>query len=312
MSSADPQGVGPAQNWYVVADGVNDKFHYEFGLKGEYGAPSQLDGHVPQLYATWVNGLTPGRYYARAWVFRYVQTGLDGSTFQEYSFQVSANEWAGDIALPMDLRISSWVNKTVHFHDTAGTLLASPVSTGAKYLAGGLYDPSNVMWSYNVTTISYVGTTSKKNALDKAGLNVGGNCALGNCNIQFWGYNDTWLGENYGIPAGTYTPKVNAVGYIQQTFDAVSLTLSGTPVQISNHLYRGVGFNITVYSIDWEQPRVNRNWLYPGNDIGVGIFKAANMTNPVWVSSIPMGVLRQDTTVRQLSTRSFWYKPNMS
>ena len=75
-SSADPQGVGPAQNWYVVADGVNDKFHYEFGLKGEYGAPSQLDGHVPQLYATWVNGLTPGRYYARAWVFRYVQTGL--------------------------------------------------------------------------------------------------------------------------------------------------------------------------------------------------------------------------------------------
>ena len=84
-SSADPQGVGPAQNWYVVADGVNDKFHYEFGLKGEYGAPSQLDGHVPQVYATWVNGLTPGRYYARAWVFRYVQTGLDGSTFQEYA-----------------------------------------------------------------------------------------------------------------------------------------------------------------------------------------------------------------------------------
>ncbi len=83
-SSADPQGVGPAQNWYVVANGVNDKFHYEFGSKGEYGAPSELDGHVPQVYATWVNGLTPGRYYARAWVFRYVQSALDGSTFQEY------------------------------------------------------------------------------------------------------------------------------------------------------------------------------------------------------------------------------------
>ena len=49
------QGVGPAQNWYVVADGVNDQFSYEFGSKGEYGAPSQLDGHVPQLYA---HGLT--------------------------------------------------------------------------------------------------------------------------------------------------------------------------------------------------------------------------------------------------------------
>ena len=39
-SSADPQGVGPAQNWYVVANGVNDQFSYEFGSKGEYGAPS--------------------------------------------------------------------------------------------------------------------------------------------------------------------------------------------------------------------------------------------------------------------------------
>ena len=63
---------------------------------------------------------------------------LDGSTFQEYRFQVSANEWAGDIALPMDLRISSWINKTVHFHDNAGTLTASPVSTGAEVLVGTL------------------------------------------------------------------------------------------------------------------------------------------------------------------------------
>ena len=151
-SSADPQGVGPAQNWYVVADGVNDKFHYEFGLKGEYGAPTSLDGHVPQVYATWVNGLTPGRYYARAWVFRYVQTGLDGSTFQEYPFQVSANEWAGDIALPMDLRISSWINKTVHFHDNAGTLSTNPISTGAQVLVGTLTGAtSGILYSYNQT-----------------------------------------------------------------------------------------------------------------------------------------------------------------
>ena len=331
-SSADPQGVGPAQNWYVVANGVNDQFSYEFGSKGEYGAPSQLDGHVPQLYATWVNGLTAGRYYARAWVFRYVQTALDGSTFQEYSFQVTPNEWAGDISLPMDLRISSWVNKTVHFHDTAGTLTTNPISTGSKYLAGGLYDANNVMWSYNVTSVTYLQSASSTapsylaygqlsgstgstytgtvigsgtytvgpatpvsywqanlpgqgTALDKAGLNVGGNCGLGNCNIQFAGYNDTWLGENYGIPAGTYTPKVSALGYIQQTFDKVSLTLSGTPVQISNHLYRGVGFNLTAYSIDWEQPRVNRNWVYPGNDIGIGIYNAATNAYLSYVGS---------------------------
>jgi hypothetical protein len=32
-------------------------------------------------------------------------------------------------------------------------------------------------------------------------------------------------------------------------------------------MYRGVGFNITVYSIDWERPRVNRNWVW-GNPVG--------------------------------------------
>ncbi len=212
------------------------------------------------------------------------------------------------------------------------TLATNPISTGSKYLAGGLYDANNVMWSYNVTSVTYLqnsatspsylaygqlsGSTShtytgtvirnrylycsepqhlqaigrrylpgQGTALDKAGLNVGGNCGLGNCNIQFWGYNDTWLGENYGIPAGTYTPKVSALGYIQQTFDKVSLTLSGTPVQISNHLYRGVGFNITAYSIDWEQPRVNRNWVYPGNDIGIGIYNAATNAYISYVGS---------------------------
>ena len=74
-------------------------------MKGEYGAPRDLDGEVPQVYATWVNGLTPGRYYVRAWTFRYVQTALDGSTFQEYYFDVTPNEWAGDVTLPLDLRL---------------------------------------------------------------------------------------------------------------------------------------------------------------------------------------------------------------
>jgi hypothetical protein len=266
-SSADPQGVGPAQNWYVVANGVNDQFSYEFGSKGEYGAPAQLSGQVPQVYATWVNGLTPGRYYARAWVFRYVQTALDGSTFQEYSFQVTPNEWAGDVSLPMDLRISSWVNKTVHFHDNAGTLTTDPISTGASVLVGTLTGAtSGVLYSYNQTLL----TSTKSGVYD-------GN---GNAFITFYGFNDTWLGENYGIPAGTYKPWVSALGYIQQTQDLVSVTLSGTPIDISNHLYRGVGFNFTVYSIDWEQPRVNRNWVWPDKGISIGIYDSKyNYTN---------------------------------
>jgi hypothetical protein len=271
----DPQGVGPAQDWFVKIG--QDSFHYEFGAKGEYGAPTDLDGHVPQVYATWVNGLAPGRYYARAWVFRYVQSALDGSTFQEYSFEVSSNEWAGDISLPLDLRISSWINKTVHFHDRAGTLSTDAINTGATKIEGALYDAvTGVMYAYNVTTIGQAA-----NKLDPAGLNEYCNDwqhpEFGSCNIQLWGINGTWLGENYGIPAGTYKPTAYAMGYIQQTQDLVSVTLSGTPIQISNHLYRGVGFNFTVYSIDWERPRVNRNWVWPGNEIDIAMFDA-NLT----------------------------------
>jgi hypothetical protein len=252
-TGTDPQGVGPAQTWFVTMG--DDIFHYEFGAKGMFGAPRDLDGHVPQIFATWVNGLTAGRYYVRAWVFRYVQSALDGATFQEYYFDVTPQEWAGDISLPLDLRISSWVNKTVHFHDNAGTLVTSPITTGALNLVGRLVNTlDSVIYSFNVTVLTVE------------------NWYSGHASVAFYGLNDTWLGQNYGIPAGTYMPKVAALGYLQQTQDLVSVTLSGTPIYISNHLYRGVGFNFTVYSIDWERPRVNRNWVWPLEDIGIGIF----------------------------------------
>jgi len=190
-----------------------------------------------------------------------VQTTLDGATFQEYSFPVGAQEWAGDITLPIDLRISSWVHKDVHFHNTPGTLTQDPIDTGAGVVVGGLYDANTgIMYSYNQTDLN----TEMR--------------VVGMSYVEFYGLNDTWLGQNYGIPAGTYKPKVAALGYVQQTQDLVSVTLSGTPVIISNHLYRGVGFNFTVYSIDWERPRVNRNWVWPPEDIGIGIFSEPGHT----------------------------------
>ena len=281
----DPQGVGPPQHWFVNG-GTTQPFHFEFGVKGEYGAPRDLDGMVPQVYATWVNGLTAGRYYVRAWVFRYVQSALDGSTFQEYSFDVTPQEWAGDVTLPIDLRLSSWVNKTVYFHNTPGTISTDPIDTGAGVMSGVLADANGDVWSYNQTLLGYQGlyttgarsgwgagafntptTVRNRNDLDKAKLNAHA-IESGRANIQFWGWNDTWGGENYGIPTGTYTPHVYVLGYLEHgPPDQVSLTLSGNPTSISDHMYRGVGLNITVYSVDWERPRVNRNWVW-GNPVG--------------------------------------------
>ena len=305
--TSDPQGVGPPQRWFVQG-GTTIPFHFEFGVKAEYGAPRDLDGMVPQVYATWVNGLTPGRYYARAWVFRYVQTALDGVTFQEYYFDITPQEWAGDVTLPIDIRLSSWVNKTVHYHNLPTTINEDPINTGAGFLYGYLSGSDGQIYSYNVTALGIkeelgvsLGLTDPSscppppaNPLDScyadgpaAGgfqlpphtqidgyedLDPGGVNAFaintGRANIQFWGTNDTWGGENYGIPSGTYSVITGTEGYVQESpAEQVSVTLSGTEVQVSDHMYRGVGFNASLFSIDWEEPTVNRPWVW-GNDQG--------------------------------------------
>ena len=280
----DPMGVGPPQHWYVQG-GRTDPFHFEFGLKGEYGAPRDLSGMVPQVYATWVNGLIPNRYYARAWVFRYVQSALDGYTFQEYWFDVTPSEWAGDVSLPIDLRLSSWLNKTVHFHNLLNGITVDPIDTGAGMMSGVLVDGSGQVWSYNQTMLGYNGLYPSQGAysggftapttfhdiwgldLDAGKLNSHA-IETGHANIQFWGINDTWGGENYGIPSGTYSSQVYVLGYLEQNLQTqISMTLSGNPTSTSNHMYRGAGFNVTIYSTDWERPRVSRPWIW-GNPVG--------------------------------------------
>ena len=284
LSLQDPMGVGPPQTWFVNG-GTVDPFHFQFGSKGDYGAPRDLSGMVPQVYATWINGLTPGRYYVRAWVFRYVQTQLDGATFQEYYFDVTPNEWAGDVSVPIDLRLSSWVNKTVHFHDLLNGIVDDPIDTGAGMMSGALVDAGGQVWSYNQTLLGYRGrypsfgpysggfsvTTTSQGIwgqdLDAAKVNAHA-VETGTADIQFWGINDTWAGENYGIPAGTYTPIVYVLGYLEQDSPpSVSISLSGTQTSISDHMYRGAGFQFTVYSTDWERPPVNRPWVW-GNPTG--------------------------------------------
>src|SRR5208283_4116872 len=41
LLTQDPQGVGPPQNWFVQG-GTTIPFHFEFGVKAEYGAPRNL------------------------------------------------------------------------------------------------------------------------------------------------------------------------------------------------------------------------------------------------------------------------------
>jgi hypothetical protein len=104
-----PQDVGSPQRWFVRGGNVRP-FLFEFGVKDEYGAPKDMDGMVPQLYATWVNGLTSGRYDVRAWVLGYVQSTEDGSTFLEHYFDVIPNQTGAERDITIELHKSRVAN----------------------------------------------------------------------------------------------------------------------------------------------------------------------------------------------------------
>jgi len=302
-----PDGVGPAQYWWVDRGGVftngggSNSFIFRFGWKGVYGAPTEIDGHIPQPYATWINGLTAGRYFVRAYLNGYVQTLQDGVTLDEYSFEVSENEWAGDVFLPMDLRVSSVINKTVHFHDHPGTLDVCPIvgcagneaegqSRGNRYLIAEVRDQDGNLVGMNFT---FVNQTA-----DHATIQINGFGMMGpDPNAFFF---DAGPGmkfslyryqghRDYGLPSGTYVVRVYMRGYLQQTFESVSVTLSGAPALISNHMYRGARLNITVYSIDWEHPRINRPWEFPTSRLRVYVYGDAGSYQHVGTRYQPSG-----------------------
>jgi hypothetical protein len=243
-----------------------------------------IDGHIPQPYATWINGLTAGRYFVRAYLNGYVQTLQDGVTLDEASFEVSQNEWAGDVFLPFDLRVSSVINKTVHFHDQPGTLAECPISgcpgnaavgqsLGDRYLIAELRDQDGNLMGMNFT---YVHGNANNTSIQINGFGMMGpdpNAvwfdALAGPKFSLYRYQGH---RDYGLPSGTYVVRVYMRGYLQQTFESVSVTLSGSPALISNHMYRGARFNITIYSIDWEHPRVQRPWEFPSSRLRVYVY----------------------------------------
>ncbi len=334
-------GVGPAQFWWVDSAGAftngggPNSFIYRFGVKGVYGAPTEIDGHVPQPLAAWVNGLTPGRYWVRVWINGYVQTKADGVTLDEYFFDVAKDEWAGDIFTPTDLRKSSKIVKTVHFHNLPGELVDQPICApgndvhpstaigacstisngftggpfldqGNRYLIAEVRDLDGNLRGMNITFVPQAASSAQIviNGFGMIGGMPTGGVVTGNpafcpsplnppnplpidpiatCENPFLGFGFGFKYSlfamqgirDYGFPAGTYKVYVYMRGYVQQEFESVTLTLSGSDAFISNHMYRGARFNITLFSIDFERPRVQRPWEFPGARVRVYFFDSS-------------------------------------
>jgi hypothetical protein len=256
-----PMGVGPAQDWQVLNTQAN--FHWQMGDKGLYGVPTLFDGHVPQLPATYVDGLPAGSYEVRAFTYGYVQTKVDGITFEHVTFIIPDVEWPGDIYIPFDLRLNNYIKKTVHFHDVPGTLAEDPVpgtpNVDGRHLYMEAVDAQDGIWGWKV---NYVNAGETNEDIYTRGIRAQ--------SMSYWGDD---AGRNYGIPSGTYTIKAYMYGYVEQVFEKVTIGLCGSEIAISDHLYRGVMFNVTFYSKDWQHPTVDKPWKYKDEWIYLQIWK---------------------------------------
>jgi len=289
-------GVGPANTFRV--DSSKSYFDFQFGREGYYGAPADMVGHVRDLDwtssnrngATWVSGIGPGTYYARAWVYGYAQTELDGAAFMPVAFNVPSVEWPGSVYIPFDLRRSSDVRKTVYFHDVPGTLMANSIGWG-WYDRGtygtGATGATRYYYRYLQVELVGAGASNYRNPMGEAvqafeidPVGVGNTSYA----ITIKGFKEFGLlygyGRNYGVSAGFYTVKAWMWGYVEQVFQKVGVGLCGTTVHVSGHLYRGASFNITVLSEDSQYPAVRRPWSFPYMPVYIQIVSDGRVLTP--------------------------------
>ena len=288
-------GVGPAQVWWVDPRGNMDpntglgstdsEFTFQFGSEGVYGVPTQFSGMVPQIFATWTDSLSPGRYYIRVFLNGYVQTSLDGTTFVDYSFAVP-EIGPFNAYVPIDIIQTCAVNVTVHFHNDPNTLEEAPIGgpDPARYMIAEAFAEDNTPAAFNFTQVA---STSSEASIELNGFGMAGDPLHINPfdpRAQIKYSLAVYRGDyDYGLLTDTYTIRVFMRGYIQalppaSTVDEldqpVSVTVSvGTCLlAVSTHMYRGGGINASVTSTDWERPAVERNWVWNDTDVSLLVY----------------------------------------
>lgn len=285
-------GVGPAQVWWVDPTGfptargdpnsfalgsTPTTFRWQFGVEGLFGVPSDFDGHIPQALATWVDGLTAGTYYVRAWITQYVQTDESG-VFVDYPFTIIAGEHPPDVFVPLDLKLGGSLNLTIHFHDLVGTLIDSPVGgpDPGRYIIAEAYDSSK--HSLSAFNFTFLGSNNRTAFVTLSGLGMEGpNNIIAPGGAGTFGmmysllrYRDI---RDYGIAPGSYSISIYMRGYVQEASFTFSATLTSN-IHASLSMLRGAGINLTIYSKDFETPVIFRDWAWPGAIMFVTPFRS--------------------------------------
>ena len=287
-------GVGPAQVWWVDPrssldpntglGSASSEFVFQFGSEDVYGVPTKFSGMVPQVFATWTDSLKPGRYYVRAYLNGYVQTGYDGTLLIDYPFDVP---YIGpsNVFMPIDLVESCGVNVTVHFHDLPGSLVDDPIQgpDPARYLIAEAFTRDGSVAAFNFTQVHGTSeATILLNGLGMAGdpLNIlpfDPRAPIKYSLVRYRGIYD------YGLPTDMYTIRVFMRGYIQALPPATSVDELDQPLTVnlavgtclseaSTHMFRGGSINATLTSTDWELPTVERNWVWNNTSVNLLVY----------------------------------------
>lgn len=289
-------GVGPAQKWWASPQNTIDpvtglgstgrSFIFQFGAQGVYGAPTKLSGMIPQVFATWTDGLQPGTYFVRAYAHRYVQTTSDGSRFKDYFFRVSSIQQDAGAHIQVDLYKSGGLSVTIHFHDNPGTRLDSPIGgpDPRRYIIAEAFDQLNQLSGLNFTTVesSSASATILLTGTGMVGVMPSSDPRSGvkYSLLRYRGVRD------YGLLPGTHTIRVYVRGYIQasapgdtlQHLDIAPLCPIGLDSysHVSLHMYRGGGINATLRSVDWQMPRNARNWWWNNTEVATLVYDMAS------------------------------------
>ena len=286
-------GVGPAQAWWVDPNGLWDPvtrlgsgadfFIFQFGQRGYYGVPTKFSGMVPQVFATWIDGLNPGAYFVRVFITGYVQSDASGE-FNHAYFQI--NEHTSDVSVSIDLRSSTTINITVHFHPFAESIAEAPIGgpDPGRFLIAEVVSGDGSLTAFNFT---YVSASASSAILLLNGLGMAGplpppdpRAGLKYSLFRYRGLRD------YGIPPGSYAVRLYMRGYIQANPPASTLEDLNWPLvfsaslngesSLSAHMFRGGGVNVTVISTDWQKPWIDRPWTWNNAPVSILLYDVAS------------------------------------
>lgn len=224
------------------------------------GVETGWDGHVPTFLADFTNGVIPGSYRVRTWVFGYVQT-------REYVVDFPAVEFPGTAYVEMDLFKGGTINATVHFHAQELPSAEGPPVSPTGFIAQMIIeavDANGVTQAWNAT--DDFGWQGQDNSLGVSLMLIGKHDA--------WGDAQAGIGPVHGMPEGTYTIKAYLKDYVQQEFPqhTVQYCTNGT---LSFHMIQAGVLRVQVYSRDCQDPTQPVNWIHPGETIMVDLCSSA-------------------------------------